>query len=52
MRGGHRLNIMAVQALLADEEAWTLADLSVRREGGHADLAAGVGVAAYGPNIS
>jgi UDP-3-O-[3-hydroxymyristoyl] N-acetylglucosamine deacetylase len=51
-RGGHRLNVMAVQALLADEEAWTFAEASVRREGGHADLAAGVGVAAFGPNVA
>jgi UDP-3-O-[3-hydroxymyristoyl] N-acetylglucosamine deacetylase len=51
-RGGHRLNVMAVQALLADEEAWTFAEASVRREAGHADLAAGVGVAAFGPNVA
>jgi UDP-3-O-[3-hydroxymyristoyl] N-acetylglucosamine deacetylase len=52
IRGGHRLNVMAVQALLADEEAWAPADSAVRRETRHADLAAGVGVAAYSPNTS
>lgn len=51
-RGGHRLNVMAVQALLADEEAWSFAETSVRREGGHADLTAGVGVPAFGPNVA
>ena len=51
-RGGHRLNVMAVEALLADREAWSLVEMPARRESGHADLQAGVGVAAFGPDVS
>src|SRR5690606_25516360 len=34
-RGGHRLNFLAVEALLADRAAWSLVELPVRRDGGH-----------------
>lgn len=51
-RGGHRLNVMAVEALLADETAWSYAEMPTRRETGHADLGAGLGVAAFGPDVS
>lgn len=52
-RGGHKLNHMAVEALLADTSAWTYVDQpAVRREGGHAELQAGVAVAAFGPDVS
>jgi UDP-3-O-[3-hydroxymyristoyl] N-acetylglucosamine deacetylase len=51
-RGGHRLNFLAVEALLADREAWSLVELPARREGGHAELPASVGVAAFGPEVS
>lgn len=51
-RGGHKLNVMAVEALLADRDAWSLVEMPVRRESGHADLQAGVGVAAFGPEVS
>jgi UDP-3-O-[3-hydroxymyristoyl] N-acetylglucosamine deacetylase len=36
-RGGHRLNVMAVAALMADESAWTLVDLPDGSEAGVAD---------------
>ena len=51
-RGGHRLNVMALEALVADREAWSYVEMPARRETGHADLPAGVGVAAFGPDVS
>jgi len=51
-RGGHKLNVMAVETLLADRDAWSLVEMPVRRESGHADLQAGVGVAAFAPEVS
>lgn len=50
-RGGHKLNHMALEALLADRSAWSYAELPARRETGHADLPAGV-AAAFGPDVS
>jgi UDP-3-O-[3-hydroxymyristoyl] N-acetylglucosamine deacetylase len=51
-RGGHRLNVMAVESLLSDRDAWTVVEMPVRRESGHADLQAGIAVAAHGPDVS
>ncbi|MEX0852193.1 MAG: UDP-3-O-acyl-N-acetylglucosamine deacetylase [Bauldia sp.] len=51
-RGGHWLNIEAVEALMADETAWTYVEAPARRKGAHAGLAAGVGVAVYSPDNS
>ena len=51
-RGGHRLNVMAVEALMADRTAWSYVELPARRDTGHADLPAGVAVAAFGPDVS
>jgi UDP-3-O-[3-hydroxymyristoyl] N-acetylglucosamine deacetylase len=51
-KGGHRLNIRALAALLTDETAHEVVELPVRREVGHADLPVGLGVAAYGPDVS
>jgi UDP-3-O-[3-hydroxymyristoyl] N-acetylglucosamine deacetylase len=51
-KGGHRLNIKALAKLLSDATAYEVVELPVRREVGHADLSAGVGVAAYGPDVS
>jgi UDP-3-O-[3-hydroxymyristoyl] N-acetylglucosamine deacetylase len=52
-KGGHRLNIASVSALLADETAYEIVELApVRRDIGHGELAAGLGVAAYGPDVS
>lgn len=51
-RGGHRLNFLAVEALLADRDAWSMVELPVRREGGHAELAGGIAAAAFGPDVS
>lgn len=51
-RGGHRLNIMALQALIAREDAWEMVEAPTRREPSHhADLPAGVAVA-YGADAS
>lgn len=52
VRGGHRLNVMALEALFDDSEAWRMVEMPVRRESGHADLPAGVAVALHGPNVS
>jgi UDP-3-O-[3-hydroxymyristoyl] N-acetylglucosamine deacetylase len=49
-RGGHKLNVMALDALFADEDAWTWVEMPVRRESGHADLPIGVSLPAFGPN--
>jgi UDP-3-O-[3-hydroxymyristoyl] N-acetylglucosamine deacetylase len=51
-KGGHRLNIKALARLLADETAFEIVELPVRRDVGHADLPVGLGVAAYGPDVS
>ncbi len=51
-RGGHKLNVMMVEALLGRDQAWTFAEAPVRAPVGHADLPAGVGVPAYGPDVS
>lgn len=51
-KGGHDVNVRALKALLSDEEAYEMVEMPVRRETGHADLAAGVGVAAFGPDVS
>jgi UDP-3-O-[3-hydroxymyristoyl] N-acetylglucosamine deacetylase len=45
-RGGHRLNFLALRALIAREDAWTVVEpASQRREIAHADLPAGLAVA-------
>ena len=51
-RGGHKLNFMAVEALLADREAWSYVEMPARRDTGHADLPAGMAAAAFGPDVS
>jgi UDP-3-O-[3-hydroxymyristoyl] N-acetylglucosamine deacetylase len=50
-RGGHRINVMALQALLADETAWAFVEAPFR-DSGHAEPPAGISVPAFGPNIS
>jgi UDP-3-O-[3-hydroxymyristoyl] N-acetylglucosamine deacetylase len=54
VRGGHKLNHAVVTALMADPTAWAYVETpeAVRRVRGHADLAAGFAVAAYGPDVS
>ena len=51
-RGSHKLNVRAVEALLANDDAWTYDEEPARRETRHADLHAGFGVPAYGPDAS
>jgi len=51
-RGGHKLNVMALDALFADDDAWAWVEMPFRRESGHADLQAGVSLPAFGPNVS
>ena len=54
VRGGHKLNHAVVTALIADPTAWAYVEMpeAVRRMRGHADLAAGFAVPAYGPDVS
>ena len=54
VRGGHKLNHAVLTALMADPGAWTYVEMPqpVRRERGHADLAAGFAAPAYGPDVS
>jgi UDP-3-O-[3-hydroxymyristoyl] N-acetylglucosamine deacetylase len=51
-RGGHRLNVAALTALLTDADAWTFVSEPWRREAGHAEAPAGLAVAAFGPEAS
>ena len=54
-KGGHRINAIALQALLADESAYeivTLGDRRQERAEGHADLLPGLVAAAYAPERS
>jgi UDP-3-O-[3-hydroxymyristoyl] N-acetylglucosamine deacetylase len=50
--GGHRLNFMALQALLSDPTAWTLVDAPARRDRGHAELSPALGLPAFAPDAS
>jgi UDP-3-O-[3-hydroxymyristoyl] N-acetylglucosamine deacetylase len=54
VRGGHKLNHAVLTALMADPSAWTYVEMPepVRRVRGHADLAGGFAVPAYGPDVS
>ena len=52
-RGGHKLNVMALETLLADREAWSFVEMpTTRRETGHADLHVGAALQAFGPDVS
>ena len=50
--GGHKLNFMMLEALFADDNAWTLVDAPVRRETGHAELSSGLAAAAFAPDTN
>jgi len=53
VRGGHKLNYAAVSALMTDRSAWTLVEAEqVRPARGHGDLATGVALPAYAPDVS
>ncbi len=54
VRGGHKLNHAVLSALMADPSAWRVVEATepVRRARGHADLAPGLAVPAYGPEVS
>ena len=53
VRGGHKLNHAALSALMADTSAWTLVEAEpVRPARGQGDLAAGLAVPAYAPDVS
>src|ERR1700736_885478 len=52
-RGGHRLNVLALEALFADRQAWSYVEApTARRDSGHGELAAGGGAATFGPDVS
>jgi UDP-3-O-[3-hydroxymyristoyl] N-acetylglucosamine deacetylase len=52
--GGHKLNHAVLSALMADTSAWRVIEATepARRARGHAGMAAGLAVPAYGPEIS
>jgi UDP-3-O-[3-hydroxymyristoyl] N-acetylglucosamine deacetylase len=56
VRGGHKLNHAVLSALMADPDAWTMVDSGERepqrRIRGYAEVANGLGAAAYGPDRS
>jgi UDP-3-O-[3-hydroxymyristoyl] N-acetylglucosamine deacetylase len=53
VRGGHKLNIAALQALMSDASAWVLVqDETVRPARGHADVTSGLVAPAYAPDLS
>jgi UDP-3-O-[3-hydroxymyristoyl] N-acetylglucosamine deacetylase len=53
LRGGHKLNHAVLTALMADRSAWTYVEMpEIRRIRGHAELATGIPVPAYGPEVS
>ena len=51
-RGGHRLNMRVLEALFADQSAWTIVETPARLETSHAELPELVGAVAYGADIS
>ncbi len=58
-RGGHRLNVMAIEALIAEKGAWAIVQekspqpvARERRETAHAGFAAGLAAAAFAPDAS
>jgi UDP-3-O-[3-hydroxymyristoyl] N-acetylglucosamine deacetylase len=53
VRGGHKLNHAVLTALMADRSAWAYVEMpESRRPRGHADLAAGLPIPAYGPDAA
>ena len=50
--GGHKLNFLMLEALFAHPDAWTYVQAPARRETGHAELGAGLAVAAYAPETN
>ena len=53
VRGGHKLNHAALSALMADASAWTMVEAEpVRPARGQGDLAAGLALPAYAPDVS
>ena len=53
VRGGHKLNYAVLSALMSDNSAWTMVEAeTVRHVRGHADLATGLAMPAYAPDVS
>lgn len=53
VRGGHKLNYAVLSALMSDPSAWTVVEAEpARRIRGHAELAIGLPMPAYGPDVS
>lgn len=49
--GGHRMNVAVLEALFSDRANYEIVEVAPRREGGHADIAPGIAVPAYGPDV-
>lgn len=51
-KAGHRMNHEILQALFSDDCAYEIVDAPTRRDSGHAEIGAGIAVAALSPNVS
>jgi UDP-3-O-[3-hydroxymyristoyl] N-acetylglucosamine deacetylase len=49
--GGHRMNFSVLEALFSDRSNYEIVEAGSRRENGHADIATGIAVPAYGPDV-
>jgi UDP-3-O-[3-hydroxymyristoyl] N-acetylglucosamine deacetylase len=49
--GGHRLNIAVLKELLSDRANYAIVAGGTRREAGHAEIASGVAVPAFAPDV-
>jgi len=49
-KGGHRINVGVLKTLFADPSTYEIVEAAPRRESGRAEIAAGLAVAAFGPD--
>lgn len=49
-RGGHRMNVAILETLFRDRANYAFVEAAPRREAGHAEMAAGLAVAAFAPD--
>ena len=49
--GGHRLNFAVLEALFANRSNYAIVESGARRETGYAEIAAGIAVPAYAPDV-
>lgn len=49
--GGHRLNFAVLEALFSDRSNYAIVESGARRENGYAEIAAGIAVPAFAPDL-